>query len=90
MTWCLLQIDFMHLRSYDQDLADRVHAEFYKYERALRTALNQFAKKIIPQQDASVPNPDVSLPLLTLQRKSCRLIYCKHHMLDAFSCVHAQ
>jgi hypothetical protein len=49
----------MHLRNFDMDLADRVHAEYHKYDKILRAAVNMFVKSVSPPKDSTVP-PEVS------------------------------
>mmetsp|Transcript_57710 Transcript_57710/g.135451 ORF Transcript_57710/g.135451 Transcript_57710/m.135451 type:complete len:766 (+) Transcript_57710:89-2386(+) len=41
-----LEVDFMHLRKHDADLADRVQLDYYRIEPMLRTATTTFAKRI--------------------------------------------
>jgi hypothetical protein len=49
----------MHVRNFDMDLADRVHAEYHKYDKVLRAAVNIFVKTVSPPKDSTVP-PEVS------------------------------
>ena len=41
-----VEVNFKHVLNFDDDLADRLKQEYYRFERVLRAALNTFAKQV--------------------------------------------
>ena len=68
-----VEVDFKHVSNYDEDLADRIKAEYYRFERVLKASLNQFAKQVVTRvledkDDTVTPEkiPDFNLAFYNL------------------------